>query len=341
MTANRADAFSRSPDPVCQAVLVYGPDEGLVQERCLNLLKSVVEDPRDPFRVVDLENDQLKKDPALLSDEAAALSMMGGRKVIRVKSAGDLLANLFKDYFQNPVGDALIVVEGGDLPGRSRLRKVFEDSKQGAALPCYKDDEKSLPGLIRQIIEKEGLFIENDALAFLVGNLGTDRRLTRREVEKLCLYKGINSGKISLQDVVVCVGDTASLTLDDLAAAVAAGKTDELEKQLLRAQQEHQNPITILRAVSRYFQRLHLVSGLTAQSVPLDKALGTLRPPLFWKAADAFKLQVRKWSPLALTKALSQLMETEAACKKTGAPSETLCARTLLELTAKSPARAR
>ncbi|OUS14884.1 DNA polymerase III subunit delta [Rhodospirillales bacterium 47_12_T64] len=337
----KADAFSKSPDLSIKAILVYGPDEGLVQERCQNLLRTVVDDPLDPFRVVDLNNDQLKKEPSLLIDEAAAISMMGGRRVIKIRSAGDALAQVFKDFLQAPVGDALIILEGGDLPGRSKLRKVFETEKQAAAIACYKDDEKNLPSVIRQTIEKEGFSVSNDALGFLVTNLGTDRRLTRRELQKLCLYKGINSGPIELEDAMACIGDMATLTLDDLAISVGMGNIRNLEQHLLRAQQENQNAITILRAVSRHFQKLHMISGLVAQGIPLDKAVGTLRPPLFWKVAEPFKAQVRKWSPAALAKALTMLMETEAKCKTTGSPAETLCARTLLEITAKAPTRVR
>ncbi|MFD2204892.1 DNA polymerase III subunit delta [Kiloniella antarctica] len=337
----KADTFSKSPDSNIRAILVYGPDEGLVQERSKSLVLSVVDDPLDPFRIVDLDNDQLKKQPALLSDEAAAISMMGGRRVVKIRSAGDALANCIKDFLQDPIGDALIIFEGGDLPARSKLRKIFESEKSAAAIACYKDDEKSLPNVIRQTVEKEGLFISNDALSFLVTNLGTDRRLTRRELQKLCLYKGKNSGNIELEDAIACIGDTATLTLDDIALSVAMGNIRNLENNLRRAQQENQNAITILRSVSRHFQKLHMISGLVTQGIPLDKALGTLRPPLFWKVAEPFKAQVRKWSPKALAKALSMLMETEANCKKTGSPAEILCARTLLEITAKAPTRIR
>ena len=335
--AGKADSFSKSPDKNITAVLVYGPDEGLVLERSQNLLLSVVEDIADPFRVANLDSDQIKKEPALLIDEASAISMLGGRRVIKIRGAGDSLASAFTDFFTGTKTDSLVILEGGDLPGRSKLRKIFETEKQAAVIACYKDDEKNLPSLIRQTIENEGFSLSNDALGFLVANLGTDRRLTRRELQKLCLYKGINSEPISLDDAKACVGDTATLTLDDLSISVGMGNIQKLEKSLLRAQQENQNPITILRSVSRHFQRLHLTSGLISQGVPMEKAVTTLRPPLFWKVAEPFKAQVRKWTPVALSKALSMLMETEANCKKTGAPADTLCARILLEITANAP----
>jgi len=70
------DAFIRKPDPAVQAILVFGPDQGLVQERCRHLAKTVLEDLTDPFRLTDMSDADLRQDPARLADEAAAISMM-------------------------------------------------------------------------------------------------------------------------------------------------------------------------------------------------------------------------------------------------------------------------
>ncbi|MCH8002427.1 MAG: DNA polymerase III subunit delta, partial [Proteobacteria bacterium] len=142
-----AEAFVRSPDPSLRAVLVYGPDAGLVHERAEALVKAVAEDPADPFRVSELGAREIVEDPARLGDEAAALSLSGGRRAVRLRQANDDLAPHFKDFFATGRGEALVVVEAGDLPARSALRKIFEGAGAGAALACYRDDERSLPAL--------------------------------------------------------------------------------------------------------------------------------------------------------------------------------------------------
>ena len=64
ISASKADDFARAPDPAVGAVLVYGPDNGLVRERAQALMRSVVEELGDPFRVADLTAGQLLGDPA-------------------------------------------------------------------------------------------------------------------------------------------------------------------------------------------------------------------------------------------------------------------------------------
>ena len=79
--------FLVNPKPGIACVLIYGPNRGLVSTRADTLVGSVADDPGDPFRVTVLEPESLKSDPARLADEANALSMTGGRRVVRVQGA--------------------------------------------------------------------------------------------------------------------------------------------------------------------------------------------------------------------------------------------------------------
>src|SRR5438105_3570022 len=65
-----ADAFVRKPDAHMAIVLVYGPDTGLVSERVKALVKVSVDDPEDPFQLVQIDGDEVSSDPARLADEA-------------------------------------------------------------------------------------------------------------------------------------------------------------------------------------------------------------------------------------------------------------------------------
>ena len=337
----QADNFVSKPDPAVRAVLVFGPDGGMVRERGEKLAKSIVEDLRDPFRVAELTPSDLKDDPARLSDEAAAISMMGGRRVVRLREASDGVSSILKDFFAALPGDALIVVEAGDLPARSSLRKVFESEKAGAAIACYRDDRRSLPAVIQASLQDYGHSITPDALSYLAENLGGDRQVTRREVDKLALYKGFEPGRIELEDAIACVGDSADLTLDDLAFSVASGDLTMVERTMNRSFLEGSHAVTILRAVARHFHKLQFVSGLATQGLTIEDAAKKLRPPLFWKTAAQFKSQAGAWPQSKLTRATARLLEAERDCKKTGAPTQVLCSRVLFEIAAASPLRRR
>ena len=52
--SRQVEAFLRKPDPKIRGVVVYGNDDGLIAERAVTLAKTVCEDLKDPFRVVDI-----------------------------------------------------------------------------------------------------------------------------------------------------------------------------------------------------------------------------------------------------------------------------------------------
>ena len=320
------EGFLRAPDPAVRVVLLYGPDAGLVRERAERLARAVVPDLKDPFRIAELTAETLAQDPARLADEAAALAFTGGRRVVRVYSAGDKLAELFAAFLETPMGEALVVVEAGNLAARSKLRAAFEEADGAAAIGCYADDPQAIEDLVTAMLREAGLKADADALAYLVENLGGDRLLSRREIEKLITYKG--AGAITLEDCMAAVGDTSEVTLDDVAYAAAGGDLPGLDRAIGRSLLAGESPIAMLRTASRLFMRLHLVSAQRNG----DLAGAIRRERLHFRREPAFRSAVQRWSTAKLARALDLLLQAEQDCKSTGMPDETICRRTLLQL---------
>ena len=283
VAARDADRFSAAPPKNLRAALVYGPDSGLVQERAEKLMKSVVPDLADPFNVSDLSDTVLESDPARLADEAAAISMMGGRRVVRVRGAGNALAPLFETFLDDPPGEALVVVEAGDLAKSAALRKLFEEDDAAAAIPCYPDTARSLEDLVRDVMRAEGFSIAPDALADAVSRLGSDRGVSRRELEKLALYcQGQKS--ISLDDVRAVMGDEAGARAEEAADAAGGGDFARLDLALERLWTAETSAVAVIRGAMGHFQRLAQVKENIERGENLDTAIKRLRPPLHFTA---------------------------------------------------------
>ena len=334
--ASDADRFAAKPDARVRAVLVYGPDGGLVRERMNMLTRSVVEDLSDPFRIAEIGDGDLRADPARLADEAAAIAMLGGRRVVRVRGAGDSLAKTFESFLDDPSGDALVIVEAGDLGPRSSLRKLFEDRGNAAALPCYADDAGALENVIRQRLAKDGLGIEPDALEYLIANLGSDRGVTMNELDKLCLYMGpAEAGakrNVALADVRVSVGDNSESNLDDAVDAALGGDLPALDLALLRARGADTSPVALVNALSRRLQQLHLVLAEMETGTPADVAIRAMRPPVHFSRAALLRRQLGLWNRRKLGKAMELAMEAEFQCKTTGLPEDAICGQVLMRI---------
>lgn len=330
ISARQIDAFCRKPDAAVRVILVYGADSGMVRERADQLARSAVEDLSDPFRVAELTGDAVASDAGLLIDETGAISLTGGRRVVRVKGAGDRLTGALEALLERETGDTLVVLEAGELQGRSKLRSLMEKSSQAAAVACFRDESKDLSGLIDTTLQEHGVAIDRDAKALLVAYLGGDRRQTRSELAKLALYAG-EGATVGVADVEAVVADSSFLSLDRIAQAVSSGKLDDLDRSLERALADREQPVSILGSVRRHMTQVQLFLALRDRGAREDAALRSAKV-FHFRAADAIKAASRCWNADRANRALGHLTEAEIQCKTTGMPAETICRRALFDL---------
>ena len=330
----QAEAFLKKPDPRIRGVVIYGNDDGLVAERAVALAKSICDDLNDPFRVVDIAGEVLKHDPARLADEFGALSMMGGRRVIRVRPAGEESVAALENLVAAPAGDALIVVEGGNLTPRSGLRTLAETETCLAAMPCYMDNEAALEGLVESAARAQGLTVDADALPWIVERLGGDRGQTRSEIEKLLLYKAGDASKtITLEDAVDILGDTAAIGIDDVIAATFDGELVALDRALDRVFSEGGHPVQLVRSLQRHADQLHIVSAHASKGGNMESAMFKARGlPRGGPVRQRFERHLRAWPLPRLSASLTVILEAEIECKRTGLPDEAIARRLCLRL---------
>lgn len=331
-----ADRFVTRPDPKAVAVLVYGPDSGLIRERIKAMARTVVDDLSDPFRISELTDGDLKQDPARLADEAASIAMLGGRRVVKVRGAGDATAKIFEGFLENPAGDALVLVEAGELGPRSSLRALFEGAANAAAIACYADDAGTLETVIRARLAAEGLTPEPAALEYLRDHLGSDRGVTQNELEKLVLYAG--PGKegekraVTLDNARASVGDNSGSSLDEVIDAAMGGDLDGLDIALAQARAADTNAIAILNALSRHLVQMHLAAARLETGSDIEGAMRGFRPPVHFSRKSTVQRQMKLWNRKRLDRALALTLEAEGQCKTTGQPEVAICGQTLLRI---------
>lgn len=334
------DAFLKKLDPKMRAVLVYGPDAGLVQERAMALCKQVVKDVNDPFNAAHLTGETIAADPARLSDEASAQSLMGGMRLLRITSAGNDLSPALKVWLKGaPNPDCVIILEAGDLKPKDTLRKLCEELPNAAALPCYVEDERGLATLIRDQLRERQMTIQADASAWFSTNIKGDRLRARMEIEKLIIYMdGYNTAAnpqhktVTLDDVKNSCGELGIQSIDDVVYAFGSREVQQSLRAFSRLSAEGVVPVTILRSLQNHVLRLHAVKSLIElHGQTLETAMKTLQPPVFFKQAEQFAAQLRLYSLPQLHKILFKINELEAKSKQTGQPVELLISNFLLD----------
>jgi DNA polymerase-3 subunit delta len=325
----QARDFLRQPDRPYAGVLIYGPDAGQVRERANAIAAFILSGENDPFARVELTDDQLKKDPALLADEVSAMSLMGGRRAIVVRDAGDRVVKAVESALEGPAGNNYLIVCAAELNPRSALRQLFEAHPKLAALACYKDEAMDIQAVVRQKLE--GVNVSRDAMAHLTQHLGNDRAVTTSELDKILLFLG-DEKTLTLEMAEALVAHNRDIALDQLCMDMAGGNAPAVASQLAQAFREGVQPIALLRASQRYFQRLYSVKEAVAAGTPLEQAVSSLRPPLFFRAVQPFTRHAQGWSLERVVRALEVLRKAEASVKQTGAAPALLVDRAFMEI---------
>ncbi|MGG5810780.1 DNA polymerase III subunit delta [Falsiroseomonas sp. CW058] len=307
LDARRAGAVLADPSGV-RAVLLHGDDAGLVRERAEGLVRAVLAGAMDdPFRMAELGRDEAAK-PGVLAGEAASLAMTGGRRVVRLREATDAHASALKEALAT-AGEALLVLEGGELTARSKLRVLAEAAPEVAVIACYRERGEELAGSIGRLLKEQGVGADPAALSWLAARLGEDRMLMRREVEKLALYVG-PGGRVDEEAALACGAEGDALELDEALMAATAGDVAAADRALDAVFAEGTSPVQVLRAALRHLQRLH-------EAALAGGDAGVLRPPVFFRHKGAFDRALRIWPAPAREAAGAALLEAEKRTKTT------------------------
>jgi DNA polymerase III subunit delta len=326
-------ALLRGPARV-RAVLLYGPDAGLVRERGEAAARSVLSDLDDPFCFVELT----RPDIGTLAVEISSLSFTGGRRVVRVREAGDGLAAGLATACRDPVG-SLVILEAGELPARSKLRAWAEKEPLAAAVACYAEEGAALKTTIRGLFEAEGVAVAPDALDWLVAHAGSDRGVVRAEVEKLALYAG-QDGRIDIEAAQAISGDQADLSVEDALFAATRGAIAEADRAAASALSEGSSAVGLIRSAHGHMDRLARVAAMRETGRSAAEAVKSVRPPVFFRRERAMVEAAEIWRPAAITAVQLALREAEMQCKRTGLPAEAIAHAAVLAI-ARRAARTR
>ncbi|MFA6279560.1 MAG: DNA polymerase III subunit delta [Bdellovibrionales bacterium] len=328
--------FLQAPPKDVRAILVYGPDAGLVSERAENLAAKLVKDKADPFAVSLMTGGQIGGDSATLYDEAASMALGGGRRLIRLQRASESNAAALAVFLKDPPAvDSVILIEAGDLDKRSKLRALCEGtSPLAAGIPCYQEDAAARAHTVAAALQAEKLAAPRDVVQLLADLLPPDRLAMRSELDKLALYAQ-GTGKVSVEDVTAVIANAGGAEIDDLVQAAASGEARRAATLLDHLLAEQSSPIALLRGMQRHLMRLQLARAHMANGASAGEALKKLAPPVFWKLVDPMTRQLNRWGLESLETRLFQLAEAEAVCKRTGTPDVALVSQLFLNIAAK------
>lgn len=321
-------ALDRPPADI-RLYLLHGPDESTAMALAARLTTAMGADAER----IDLDAATLRGDPARLADEAAALSLFGGARSIRVTGAGEealgaVEALLAADRAGNP---AVMVAPGVKATGK--LVKAAIDSDRAMAFACYAPSERDAATIATELAREAGLRVTPVVAQRIARAAEGDRAVMAREVEKLALYLDAAPDRPAEADDEALAAVGATLVegeTGEIVAAVVGGDAGALVLALRRQQGPDASPIPILRALERRFLQLMEMRAQVDGGEGIDQVVDRAR--VFWKEKGATAAALRRWDARALRVALTRVAAAQRDTIGAGPAGGSVAAQTLLAL---------
>ncbi len=336
------EKFLARPEPEVRACVIHGRDRAVVRERAEALIKHITDTPDDPFNTALLTDADIESEPGKLESELAAISMMGGRRLVRLRLASDkasndrLAAEAMTAHLEGRLNpDAFFLVEAGQLGNASFLVRAGDKPNGARVIPCYDDDPGDTARIVREGLRKDGLSLDNQALELLVNRLPHERGVARQEVERLALFLGPGrqtpGTAAELQEFL---GVEPDASLADAALDAFGGRAAAAQGHLRRAAAEGEAGPAAVRAISFHMGRLRKALTIAAGGTGAQAAAKSAG--VFWKNEAEFLRQMRMWTLPLLDALQPDLLAADLACKTTGSPDRLIAERLALTIAARA-----
>jgi DNA polymerase-3 subunit delta len=312
-----------APADTIRLYLLYGPDEAGSEALAARFAKAMGAGAER----IDLDGPTLRSDPARLSDEAAAISMFGDKRWIRVQPAGEEVLPAVEALLQASATGNPVVLIAGNLRKTSKLLTLCDGHKAVVAIVSYAPEGRNAEQLAVTMAREEGLELPGDLARRLVTLTSGERGLLAREIEKLALYLDAtpqtpHAATPEALDALSAEGGEQQLF--KAAAVILSGNIRAAEHELARLRQSGGSLAGLLRLTLQ--RAVGLAQGQAGQG---QRFGGRGEEDL-----------AARWSGEALGRAIHRLAEAERTSRLSHGVGETVLAQELITV-ARMAARGR
>jgi DNA polymerase-3 subunit delta len=316
------------PNPDVRFYLFHGPDEA--QSRALG--QRLIEGLGASKFIVAAG--AVKSDPAVLADEASAMSLFGGKRVIWIEPAGDEIAAGLEALLEAPAPESPVVAIAGSLRKTSAVLKLAEASPAALAFAAFVPEGQEAVRMVIDVGRRFGVKVPPPLAELIAESCGNDQAIAGQELQKLALYVGASpeSPKELDHDAVEAVG--AALTegnLPRLADLALSGQVAQLADELARLPSAAE-AIPIVRALQRRLLMLVPVRARMERGESADAVLTSAAKSFFWKDKAIIAKLLRLWDADGLATVAERVGKLERSLMFSPAPEREALGEELLTI---------
>jgi DNA polymerase-3 subunit delta len=328
--ANKGTIFRAvdQPDPSTRFYLFHGADEANSRALAARLAAGLGAEK------AMLTGSAIRSDPALLADEAGAMSLFGGKRLIWIEPAGDEIAPAVEALLAAGAAESPVAAIAGTLRKTSALLKVAEAAANAVAFVSYMPEGQDAVRMVIDLARRLGLKVDSGVAARIADACGNDQAIVSRELEKYAIYADASpqAPKELAHEAVDAVGaDVPEGELLHLADLALAGNIAQLSEELTRLPGMLEG-IPVVRSLQRRLLMLAPARARIERGERPDAVMASVGRALFWKDRPLFEKLLQQWTADDLARVSERTGKLERALIFSPAPDQAMLGEELLAI---------
>ncbi len=290
-------------------ILLYGKNEGLQNE-------IIEKNFTDNFRgnISKYEENEFINNYQTVVTEILAKSLFEKEKILVISRVGEKIINYIKEISEKKTEDVKIILKSGILEKKSKLRILFEKSKELVIIPFYEDDNNTLSSIIYEFVKKNNIKISRESINLLIGRASGNRENLKNELSKILNFSKSNK-EININAVKKLSNLAENYGVNELADSYLAKNKKKIIKILNENNYSDEDCVLILRTILSKSKRLIGIIEKLKLNKNLDDVISKIKPPIFWKDKEIVKKQANSWNMNDLKDKIYQINEVETLVK--------------------------
>ena len=301
-------------------ILFYGENLGLKID-----FKKILRNNYKNCEFLNFYQEQILKDANLFYNEINNISLFNKEKIIFIEQANDKIINLIEEILPRNY-KVKIVLFAELLEKKSKLRNLFEKSKECAAIACYAENEISMRNLILKKLKGfEGLSQYN--INLILENINFDRSKLNNEVGKI--ISCFTDKKITTEKLENLLNARENDNFNILRDMALNGNKTQTNKLLSDTIIENEKNIFYLNVINLRLNKLSEIRKISKND-NLQVAVDAIKPPIFWKEKDIFLKQAKIWNNKKINEILDKTYNLEIDFKSNSALNKNILIKKLI-----------
>ena len=241
-------------------------------------------------------------------------SLFENQKIFIVSRVSNKMTEYIQIIEEKKLTECKMIFKSSILEKKSKLRNLFEKSKNLAVVPFYEDNSNSLFTILVKLLKEKHIKLSRESINLLVDRASGDRENLLKELDKIHSYSLTNKN-IDFNAVDKLSNLAENYGIDQLVESYLSRNKKKLSKILNENNFSDEDCILMLRVILNKSKRLLGIIKKKSLNQNIEEVMAITKPPIFWKEKESIKKQVKIWKEEDLKDKIYQINEIEVLIK--------------------------